>query len=88
MESLGSGVIYDPSGFIVTNAHVVTGAREITVVLPDKGEFDARLVGIDEQHDIAKLKIEGSNLPYARLGESKDLIIGEWPSPWATPTDS
>ncbi len=78
VESLGSGVIYDPSGFIVTNAHVVAGAREITVVLPDKREFDARLIGIDEQHDIAKLKIEGSNLPYARLGESKDLIIGEW----------
>jgi serine protease Do len=76
--SIGSGVIYDPSGLIVTNAHVVTGATEITIVLPDKREFDADLVGIDETHDIAKLKIRGTNLPYAKLGNDKELLIGEW----------
>ncbi|MBW6513975.1 MAG: trypsin-like peptidase domain-containing protein [Candidatus Syntrophosphaera sp.] len=76
--SIGSGVIYDPSGLIVTNAHVVTGASEITIVLPDKREFDAVLIGIDETHDIAKLKIVGTNLPYAKLGNSQDLLIGEW----------
>lgn len=78
VASIGSGLIYDPAGYIVTNAHVVTGAQEITIVLPDKREFDAKLLGIDEQHDIAKLKIEGSNLPHASFGSSKDLIIGEW----------
>ncbi|HOU72056.1 MAG TPA: trypsin-like peptidase domain-containing protein, partial [Candidatus Syntrophosphaera sp.] len=53
VESIGSGVIYDSSGLIVTNAHVVQGASEITVVLPDKREFPAVLVGIDDVHDVA-----------------------------------
>lgn len=78
VQSIGSGVIYDPSGYIVTNAHVVNGAIEIKVILPDKREFDAKLVGIDDTHDIAKLKISGSNLPHATLGRSTDIIIGEW----------
>ncbi len=78
VASIGTGVIYDSSGLIVTNAHVVMGATEITVVLPDKREFDAILVGVDDTHDIAKLKIEGNNLPVATLGSSKDIIIGEW----------
>jgi serine protease Do len=56
----------------------VSGATQIKVVLPDKREFDAELIGIDEIHDIAKLKIRGNNLPYATLGNSSDLIIGEW----------
>jgi len=78
VESIGSGVIYDPQGLIVTNAHVVQGASEITVVLPDKREFPAVLVGIDDVHDIAKLRITGSNLPVAKLGSAKNLMIGEW----------
>lgn len=78
VASIGSGVIYDPNGLIVTNAHVVTGAKEITVVLPDKREFDAVLLGIDETHDIAKLKIAGANLPFAKLGDSRQILIGEW----------
>ncbi len=78
VSSLGSGVIYDPNGYIVTNAHVVSGAQEIVVVLPDKREFDAQLIGLDQQNDIAKLKINGSGLPYAELGSSQDVIIGEW----------
>ncbi len=78
VASIGSGVIYDPSGLIVTNAHVVAGASEITVVLPDKREFSASVVGLDETHDIAKLKISGTNLPAARLGSAKNLMIGEW----------
>jgi len=78
VQGFGSGVIYDPSGLVVTNAHVVDGASQITVVLPDKREFDAQLVGIDEEHDIAKLKINGSNLPHSSFGASSDLIIGEW----------
>lgn len=78
VQSIGSGVIYDPEGYIITNAHVVSGATQIKVVLPDKREFDAELVGIDEVHDIAKLRISGNNLPSAALGNSDGLIIGEW----------
>lgn len=78
VQSIGTGIIYDKAGYIITNAHVVQGATQIKVVLPDKREFDASVIGSDPQHDIAKLKINGSNLPVARLGSSKDLIIGEW----------
>lgn len=78
VQSIGTGIIYDPAGYIITNAHVVSGATQIKVVLPDKREFDATLVGADDTRDIAKLKIEGSRLPHAKLGSSKDLIIGEW----------
>lgn len=78
VESIGSGVIYDSSGLIITNAHVVEGATEITVVLPDKREFSATLVGVDDTHDIAKLRITGNNLPSAKLGSAKNLLIGEW----------
>lgn len=78
VAGIGSGLIYDSSGLIVTNAHVVEGAEEITVVLPDKREFDALVVGVDETHDIAKLKIKGTNLPFAPLLASGNPIIGEW----------
>ncbi len=78
VQSIGSGVIYDPDGYLITNAHVVSGATQIKVVLPDKREFDAGIIGIDQIHDIAKLKITGNKLPYAKLGNSSDLIIGEW----------
>ncbi len=78
VQSIGSGVIYDAKGYIITNAHVVSGATQIKVVLPDKREFDAGIVGIDQIHDIAKLKISGNRLPVAKLGDSSDLIIGEW----------
>lgn len=78
VQSLGSGVIYDEEGHIITNAHVVSGATQVKVVLPDAREFDAKIIGIDESSDIAVLKISGSKLPYAKLGTSSDLIIGEW----------
>jgi serine protease Do len=78
VQSLGSGVIYDEKGHLITNAHVVSGATQIKVVLPDAREFDAKVIGIDEGSDVAVLQIEGKNIPYARLGTSKDLIIGEW----------
>lgn len=78
VESIGSGVIYDPKGYIVTNAHVVSGATQIKVILPDKREFSGTVAGIDEIHDVAKIKITGNNLPVAEMGNSNDLIIGEW----------
>ncbi|HNX36953.1 MAG TPA: trypsin-like peptidase domain-containing protein [Candidatus Cloacimonadota bacterium] len=79
VQSFGSGVIYDAkNGYIITNSHVVNGATQTKVVLPDKREFDAEIVGIDDAHDIAKLRIKGSNLPSAALGSSSGLLIGEW----------
>ena len=78
VESIGSGVIYDPKGYIVTNAHIVSGATQIKVILPDKREFSGTVAGIDEIHDVAKVKITGNNLPVAEMGNSNDLIIGEW----------
>jgi len=78
VESIGSGVIYDPKGYIVTNAHIVSGATQIKVILPDKREFSGIVAGIDEIHDVAKIKITGNNLPVAEMGNSNDLIIGEW----------
>ncbi len=78
VQAIGSGVIFDREGHILTNAHVVNGATQIKVVLPDAREFDAKLTGLDEASDVAVLKISGSNLPFAKLGTSSDLIIGEW----------
>lgn len=78
VQSIGSGIIFNSEGHIITNAHVVSGATQIKVVLPDAREFDAKLLGIDESGDIAVLKIEGKDLPVAKLGTSGDLIIGEW----------
>jgi len=78
VQGIGSGVVFNEDGYIITNAHVAGGATQITVVLPDAREFDAKVIGIDESSDVAVLKISGKNIPYARLGISSDLIIGEW----------
>ncbi len=78
IKSMGSGVIVDPQGHIVTNAHVVRNATKIRVTLPDNRGFDAKLVAIDTDRDLALLQITGENLPVAPLGNSDDLMIGEW----------
>ncbi len=78
IQSIGSGVIFTFDGYIITNAHVVEGATQIKVVLNDTREFDGKLIGIDSIHDVAIIKINGKDLPFARLGTSTDLIIGEW----------
>ena len=74
----GSGFIISPEGFIVTNNHVVDGASRVKVVLNDKREFDARVVGRDPNTDIAVLKIDGRGLPTVRLGDSDGLDTGDW----------
>ncbi|MDR0518318.1 MAG: DegQ family serine endoprotease [Fibromonadaceae bacterium] len=76
----GSGVIVSSSGQILTNDHVVEGADQITVVLSDKREFKAKVVGTDKQTDIAVLQIESEvkDLPVASLGNSDALRVGEW----------
>jgi len=77
--ALGSGVIVDPAGIVVTNAHVIKGADEIRVVLLDGREFDATLSLMDEHSDLAILRIESAavELPYATLRPSEELAVGD-----------
>ena len=75
---LGSGFIVRDDGVIVTNAHVVSGAQRVSVAMRDATVYPARIVGVDEANDLAVLKIEAENLPTARLGESRSLLVGEW----------
>ena len=77
-QSLGSGFIVSRDGYILTNAHVVADADEILVRLYDRRELLAEVVGVDEQTDIALLKIDAENLPTVKLGSSRDLKVGEW----------
>src|SRR5690606_36191007 len=74
----GSGFIVSPDGYILTNAHVVAGADEVTVRLTDRREFQAEVVGADARSDVAVLKIDAENLPTVRIGDSKKLRPGEW----------
>jgi serine protease Do len=75
---VGSGVIYDDQGHIITNNHVVAGASGLLVSLPDGRSFKATLVGADPQTDLAVLQIKGDNLPVAKLGDSSKLAPGDW----------
>lgn len=75
---LGSGVIIDKGGFILTNEHVIAGADKIKVRLSDGREFDAEVKGKDVRSDLAIIKIKANNLPVAELGNSEDLKIGQW----------
>ena len=76
-QSLGSGVIVRPDGYLLTNAHVVEGATDIRVSLADKREFKATLVGSDPQTDIAVLKIDATGLPAIPLGDSSRAEVGD-----------
>jgi serine protease Do len=76
-QSLGSGVIVDPRGYILTNNHVIAGANSIKVFLPDKQELIAHLVGADPKTDIAVLKVDTSNLPALPLGNSSSVEVGD-----------
>ncbi len=78
VDNLGSGVLVSNDGFVITNAHVIDGAHEIVVTLMGGHRFDGQLVGIDNLTDIAVLKIDGTSLPFAELGNSDSLIVGEW----------
>jgi serine protease Do len=75
---LGSGFIVSPDGFIVTNAHVVENAEEITVRLTDKREFKAKVIGADTRSDVAVIKIEAASLPTVKIGDMSKLRVGEW----------
>ncbi|MCD7948545.1 MAG: trypsin-like peptidase domain-containing protein [Oscillospiraceae bacterium] len=77
VQSLGSGVICSQNGYIITNAHVISGCSEVLVLLNDGTAADATLAGMDEENDIAVLKIEREDLPAAEFGDANTLTVGE-----------
>ena len=77
-RGMGSGVIIDKRGYILTNTHVVKNADEVTVKLGDNREFKAKVVGTDEKTDVAVLKINAKDLPVAPLGNSDKVAVGQW----------
>ncbi len=78
MHGEGSGFIVNADGTILTNAHVVNGASEVTVRLTDRREYTAKVVGVDTKSDVAVLKIPAHNLPTVRIGDIRSLKVGEW----------
>ncbi|WP_156306454.1 Do family serine endopeptidase [Sphingobacterium endophyticum] len=74
----GSGVIISPDGYIVTNNHVVEEADKIEVVLTDKRKYEAKVIGRDPNFDLALIKVNATNLPIVKLGNSDNVQIGEW----------
>jgi len=78
MRGQGSGFIVSADGLILTNAHVVRGAKEVVVKLTDRREFVAKVLGSDAKTDIAVLRIDAKNLPVASMGNPRDLMVGEW----------
>ena len=77
-RGVGSGFILSSDGLIMTNAHVVEGADEVLVTLPDKREFKARIIGADKRSDVAVVKIEATGLPAVKVGDINRLKVGEW----------
>jgi len=78
MSATGSGFILESDGYIITNAHVVGEADSIIVKLADKREFQAKLLGIDKRTDVALLKIDAKDLPAVKIGNPKNIKVGEW----------
>lgn len=77
-RGVGSGFIISDDGYVLTNAHVVEGADEVTVTLTDRREFKAKVLGADRRSDVALLKVAATNLPYLRTGDSSKIRVGEW----------
>jgi serine protease Do len=77
-KSLGSGFIISNDGYIMTNAHVIDGADQVTVRLVDKREFKAKVIGADKRTDVALIKIEAGSLPVVKLANMANLKVGEW----------
>ena len=78
VPGLGSGVIVDADGIVLTNSHVIRDAEDVKVNLPDGRHFDAKLLGDSPVYDLAVLKIPPDHLPVAPLGDSDSLVVGEW----------
>ena len=77
-RGIGSGFIISDDGYVLTNAHVVEGADEVTVTLTDRREFKAKVLGSDKRSDVALLKVAATNLPRLRMGDSNRIRVGEW----------
>jgi len=77
-RGVGSGFILSADGFIMTNAHVIEGADQVVVTLPDQREFTAQVVGSDRRTDVAVVKIDAMDLPVVRIGDVNRLRVGEW----------
>jgi serine protease Do len=77
-KGIGSGFIISPDGYVLTNAHVVADASEVTVKLTDRREFAAKVIGVDKRSDVALIKIPASNLPSVHFGDSSRLRPGQW----------
>jgi serine protease Do len=77
-KGVGSGFIVSADGYILTNAHVVDDAAEVTVKLTDKREFKAKVIGVDRRTDVALVKIDSKNLPMVRVGDPSKAKVGEW----------
>ena len=77
-RGVGSGFILTADGFVMTNAHVVEGADEVIVTLPDKREFKAKIMGADKRSDVAVVKIDATGLPAVKIGDISRLRVGEW----------
>ena len=77
-QGQGSGFIISPEGLILTNAHVVEDAESVTVVMADKRELKARVVGMDETTDVAVLRVKADKLPTLPIGDANSLRVGEW----------
>jgi serine protease Do len=77
-RGVGSGFIVSADGYILTNAHVVDDADEVTVKLTDRREFKAKVIGVDRRTDVALVKIDAKNLPMVRTGDSSRVKVGEW----------
>jgi len=77
-RGVGSGFILSADGLVMTNAHVVEGADEVLVTLPDKREFKAKIIGSDKRTDVAVVKIEATGLPAVKIGDMNRLKVGEW----------
>lgn len=77
-QGVGSGFIVSADGYVLTNAHVVDGATEVTVKLTDKRDFKAKVVGSDKRTDVALLKIDATGLPFVKTGDAEHSKVGEW----------
>jgi serine protease Do len=75
---VGSGFIISADGYVLTNAHVVKGADEVTVRLTDRRDFPAKVIGVDSRTDVALLKIEATKLPVVRVGSPDSVKVGNW----------
>src|SRR5438046_10684973 len=84
-RGVGSGFIVSADGYILTNAHVVDDANEVTVKLTDKREFKAKVIGVDRRTAVALVKIDARKPPTVRIGDASNARVGEWDAALGSP---